>query len=569
MKHNRDWLQAQITKQKCQQMLFGDSMNPLEADIRKKSDQLRKEFVYSFSMEDVSHILPSSNLDKGNSQASLKKEESLLLSHSPDYVDSIDREDLLFVRNKTKDKKKRKKQKKKSKFLADALSDNLLDRDSKNSNLMASLAKASSDMILVGKELWIYNDNNGCFQRSSYQDVAMQLRSSLDEETQMKITSHEYKESYEQLLISDEIQHEDGFFENAPYVNCLNGVVDVMTGELLAHSSDYYFKHCIQANYMPGEKCKTFLAYVNTITGGDKELISLLRQIMGYIFSHYNNAKKAFLIYGIPHTGKSVLCNVIERIIGQEYVSHVDLSMLQRQEYAASLSGKLLNVAPDLKNDSLKDVGFFKSLVSHDDQISARALYGNPQNIKGEAKMLFSTNHLLTFDGALDTYDIEAVFNRLIYFPYQNKPISDDTDNKHLSDDILRERDGIFTWAIKGLCEYVENNECFIHASLSESIKQKNMARYCPEKIFCKECLKRKTGVYESSSSIKDAFDQYCQDNDIRVKGNIARYLEDNEGLKKSKKRIDVNGNLVSDGNPIYVYEGIRLRKRYKNMKEE
>lgn len=96
---------------------------------------------------------------------------------------------------------------------------------------------------------------------------------------------------------------------------------------------------------------------------------------MGYIFSHYNNAKKAFLLYGIPHTGKSVLCALLERIIGVDATCHIDLAMLSRQEYAATLNSKLLNVAPDLKNEALKDVGFFKSLVSHDDTISARLLY--------------------------------------------------------------------------------------------------------------------------------------------------------------------------------------------------
>lgn len=380
----------------------------------------------------------------------------------------------------------------------------------------------------------------------------------------MKVSSREYKESFELLKISDDIVCVDGFSENVPFVNCLNGVVDVCNNKLLEHSPNYLFKHCIQANFDPEAKCDKFLEYVEYITAEYKELKRLLRAVLGYLMSNYDNAKKAVLIYGIPHTGKSVLCNLVERIIGKEYVSHVDLSMLQKQEYVAALTGKLLNIAPDLKNEALKDVGFFKSLVSHDDTISARALYGNPKDMKCETKMLFSSNHLLTFDSSLDIYDIEAVFNRLIYFPYQNKPIADSENNKHLSQELFEERDAIFTWAIKGLRDYIENNECFPECRISSEIKMKNMARYCPEKIFFEKCIKRADGMYESSSVIKTAFEAFCKECDVRYKHSITNFLEEHEKLTKIKKRIDEDGNPTSDGNPIYVYEGIRLRKKYR-----
>jgi putative DNA primase/helicase len=346
-------------------------------------------------------------------------------------------------------------------------------------------------------------------------------------------------------------------------------VVDVKARRLLDHSPDYLFKHCINARFIPGSKCEKFLGYVETITAGDEELKLLLRVTLGYLFSHYNNAKVAFLIYGIPHTGKSVLCNVISRIIGEEHIANIDFGMLHKQEYAASLSGKLLNVAPDLRNEPIKEVGFFKSLVSHDDVISSRSLYENPRKIKCETKMLFSTNHLLSFHADIGIYDIEAVFNRLIYFPFQNTPITAQEDNKHLSDEIYAERDAIFTWAMGGLKYYVENNETFPECKLSEEIKARNIAQYCPEKIFVCQCLKRVDGRYESSSEIKKAFDQFCLEIGSKMKGNIADYLEEHEHLPKIKKRINADGLTTSEGNPIYVYEGIRLKKKYRSHESE
>lgn len=171
---------------------------------------------------------------------------------------------------------------------------------------------------------------------------------------------------------------------------------------------------------------------------------------------------------------------------------------------------------------------------------------------------------MISFDSSLSVYDIEAVFNRLIYLPFLNKPISDKNDNKHLSDEIYDERDAVFTWAIKGLKDYIENNECFPEAKHSIKLKAKNMAMYCPEKIFFEEAIKKEDGVFESSSDIREAFDRFCRDCDVRGKANITAFLEEHEHIKKSKKRIDENGNLTSAGNPIYVYEGIRLRNKYR-----
>jgi hypothetical protein len=117
---------------------------------------------------------------------------------------------------------------------------------------------------------------------------------------------------------------------------------------------------------------------------------------------------------------------------------------------------------------------------------------------------------------------------------------------------------------MSGLKDYVENNESFPACKLSTELKEKNMAAYCPEKIFVKRCIKRVDNVYESSSEIREAFDRFCHEVGVKSRPNISAYLEEHERLVKSKKRIDEEGKLTGSGNPIYVYEGIRLKKKYR-----
>ena len=549
------WVTHLLANQNGRSKVLGDLENPLIQKAKKMNKNVREEIQKRVPTQ------ISSNYSMAQKTNSFQPKIELSPEHSSSVLHNDSRQFTFAEIVEKKIKKKEKKNKKKSREMLASISNNLIDATEKTGNLMAEYIKNYGDIALIDDTLYKYDENLGCFRACGYNEIAKEMRSALDYGDQLKISSRDYKECVSQLYISEDLVNQDRFFENGPYVNCLNGVVDVTSGELLKHSPRYFFKHCIHANYMPGAECKKFLDYVDYITDGNRDLRKLLRAILGYIFSHYNNAKMAVLLYGIPHTGKSVICKVIEQIIGAPYVAHVDLSFLHKQEYVASLSNKILNVAPDLKNESLKDVGFFKSLVSHDDTISARALYSNPKDIKCECKMLFSSNHLLTFDSSLDMLDIEAVFNRLVYFPFQNRPIKSSQENKHLSDDLCKERDAIFTWAMKGLQDYVESGEQFPKATLSEDIKRKNVAQYCPEKSFFEKHIKEKEGVFESVSAIKAAYEDFCLQHSVKRRGSITTFIEEHEGVQKIKKRIDENGGPSSSGNPIYVYKNIRLRK--------
>lgn len=219
---------------------------------------------------------------------------------------------------KIKKKHKKKSKKKKIKKYKEMLCENISEASNDNGNVLAELLKNSESLIVANGTLRIYDENTGCYVNCDQTDVATKLRSLVGKGDRLKLKIREYKEAYKQLMICKEIMSDETFFENKPFVNCLNGVVDVENEKLLKHSSEYKFKDCIASNYDENAKCPQFMKYVDYITNGDKELKELLQVIMGYCLSHYNNAKTVFLLYGIPHTGKSVLCRVLEEIAGKK-----------------------------------------------------------------------------------------------------------------------------------------------------------------------------------------------------------------------------------------------------------
>ena len=430
-------------------------------------------------------------------------------------------------------------------YIGNNSTENLNGQKIKFSNLMAELIKYSDNLLVANGLLYIYDETVGCYKVCIQKEVAKKLRTLLEEDDRLKVTSRQYKEAYEQLLIAEEVQHDVEFFANEPYVNCLNGVYDVREGVLKKHSAKYYFKHVLNAEFDPDAECPIFMDYIETITQGDKELKKLIQVVMGYILSHYNNSKIAVLLYGVPHTGKSVLCKIITDIIGEKFVSNVDLAFLEKQEYAAALSGMLVNIAPDLKNEALKDPGFFKSLVSHNDTVNARLLYHNTGKVKGETKMIFCSNHLVEIGANVSSMDAEAVFNRLLYIPFQNSTISEEDDNKNIARDIVHsERNGVFRWAMEGLKEYIDSGETFPKCKLSEEVKAMNMAHYCPEQVFWKMCIKKDVEAYVSTKKVKEAFERFCADREVKGRYNIGDYIKNIE--KIPTERISLSPPLTA-----------------------
>ena len=61
-------------------------------------------------------------------------------------------------------------------------------------------------------------------------------------------------------------------------LNCKNGVVVLKTGELFPHKREYYMSKICPVEYNPGSKAPRWIDFLNTITGGSKELVRIYLQ---------------------------------------------------------------------------------------------------------------------------------------------------------------------------------------------------------------------------------------------------------------------------------------------------
>ena len=109
-------------------------------------------------------------------------------------------------------------------------------------------------------------------------------------------------------------------------LNCLNGIVDLKTGQLNERTSDDLHTKVIGTNFNPQAKCPNFDKFIKEVFGGDGELISWIQRAFGYSLTGSVQEQVLFICYGTGANGKSTLLETISKILG-DYSTNADFEM--------------------------------------------------------------------------------------------------------------------------------------------------------------------------------------------------------------------------------------------------
>ena len=420
------------------------------------------------------------------------------------------------------------------------------------SSIISELFSASNFIASCQDEIYYYDKAHGCFVKRVASYVKRDLMNQFSNDERLVVSADNVNKAYKHLLLNPDIQRDLTQMINLPLINCENGVYNLETGELEKHSPQFGFTSYIQAKYDKNAKGKVFKRFLKDITAGNKDSIQFLQEVIGYLLSTYVWAKKAFIFYGVPNSGKSVLLNVIGKIIGKENVSNVALQQLSDSCHVAQLKDATVNIASDLPQAPIKDIGVFKSVVSSLDVIETKELYKNPTSQPCYCKLAFGTNQFVPLN-RLDANNAAAFFERLIIVPF-TKSIPEGQRNLNIAEELFEERDYILTWAIKRL---VENNFVFSLTKESKAVLLLYKSRYCPEQVFFEKYLEFKEDSLISRVEVQKRYEEFAYKRNVNVKSHdILNYITLNYSqVKLERKRI--NGSK----NPIAAYEGLAFTK--------
>lgn len=198
-------------------------------------------------------------------------------------------------------------------------------------------------------------------------------------------------------------------------VNCNNGILDVMTGEMHPHGK-YPFQYVLPIDYNPRAMCPYFDAWLREITCKDEEVERLLLEVMAYCLWPVMSDHVFVVLAGSGANGKSTFAKFLSAVLGKNNVSAVGLQQLTENKFApAMLRGKLANIAGEIGNGTVRGSAMARlKELSSDDPLVMEEKFRGAISRPNTAKLIFATNETPRFDEGT-----EAIARRMILVPFK------------------------------------------------------------------------------------------------------------------------------------------------------
>ena len=201
-----------------------------------------------------------------------------------------------------------------------------------------------------------------------------------------------------------------------------NGILDIDTDEFMPLSPEHIITNIIPWDYNNSAYDTEADAFLNRISCDDPDIRSLLEECIGYCFYRQNIIQKAFILIGKKQNGKSTFIGVLNRILGDDNISAMDLKNLNDRFSKATLFKKLANIGDDISDEFIPDASLFKKIVSGD-RIQAEFKGQDMFEFNPYVKLVFSANNMPRIRDKTG-----AVLRRLVIVPFNATFTEDDPE---------------------------------------------------------------------------------------------------------------------------------------------
>ena len=213
-------------------------------------------------------------------------------------------------------------------------------------------------------------------------------------------------------------------------------------------AEDYITKHMACA---PGITSEKWLAFLDELTNGDKEMAQGLQLWIGAAMIPGNAESKSHVFHGDGLTGKSTFLKTVLVACG-DYAGSARASVFtsEKENHPAELLpfiDKRIVMLAELPRGSLRSD--LLKVVSGGDSISVRGMRENPRTATPDAVLFFTCNEL----PSIRLVD-QAIRRRLMIWPMDTQPRKVNTNlGRELVDD--DNMPGVVAWIVDGMKEYI------------------------------------------------------------------------------------------------------------------
>jgi putative DNA primase/helicase len=237
-------------------------------------------------------------------------------------------------------------------------------------------------------------------------------------------------------------------FDRDPWLlNCLNGTLDLRTGELHRHDPAQLLTKIVPISYDPAATCPTWEAFLEQVLP-DPAVRLFLQRACGYAATGNTTEQALFFPFGAGANGKSTFLNIIMAALG-DYAKQAapDLLTYSRNERHPTELADLVGVrfVASIEVDEGKRLA--EALVKQmtgGDRMKARRMRENFFDFTPTHKVFLAANHRPVIRGT-----DHAIWRRIHLVPF-GVTIPTDLQDKRLPAKLTAELPGILRWIVDG-----------------------------------------------------------------------------------------------------------------------
>ncbi len=238
----------------------------------------------------------------------------------------------------------------------------------------------------------------------------------------------------------------DDLDQHLMLLNTPDGIIDLETGMVSPHERRFLITQITRIGADQG--CPTWMAFLETITGGDSELLAYLARVAGYCLTGHTKEQAFFLLHGLGANGKSVFLQTLAFVLGDYATTAAPDTFINRSgtrhlSEIAGLRGARMVLMSETEADAHWAEARIK-IVTGGEKLRANFMYKDHFEFVPQFKLLVGTNHR----PALGEVG-EAMRRRLHLIPF-NVTIPPDQRDPDLAEKLQAEASGILGWMLTG-----------------------------------------------------------------------------------------------------------------------
>lgn len=304
-----------------------------------------------------------------------------------------------------------------------------------------------------------------------------------------------------------------------------NGMLDLATGQLSALSPDLFATTALGVAWpkTPPPSPTSWLAFLDSIWGEDRESIDLLQMWFGYCLTPDTSQQKMLWFLGPPRAGKGTVVRVLRAMLGERGVVSPQLSSLSGSFGLQPWLDKTLAIIPDarLSGRSDQDVILENLLsITGEDHMTVQRKGIASVTCRIPARIMLLSNvapRLSDSSGALAS--------RILMLRVRKSFLG--KEDRDLSTRLIGELPGILAWAIEGWRRLRAEGR-FIQPTTSQEALASFAAFGAPVSCFVEECCRVADDEWVEKMTLFRRWKEWCEENgnEAGSLNNFTRHLD-------------------------------------------